>query len=85
MFAIYILESQSTSKFYIGCTADVGARLAEHQRGQTVSTRGRGPWKLVYQEPFGTFAEARQRERQLKSWKSHRSIRELIEAAQLNN
>jgi putative endonuclease len=85
MFAVYILESQSTSKFYIGCTADVGVRLAEHQRGQTVSTRGRGPWKLVYQEAFETSAEARQRERQLKNWKSHRSIQELIEAAQINN
>jgi len=32
---------------------------------------------LVYQEHFGSLAEARQRERQLKSWKSHRSIQEL--------
>jgi putative endonuclease len=79
MPAIYILESGSTRKFYIGCAEEVSVRLAEHQRGQTPSTRGRGPWKLVYQEEFPTLTEARRRERQLKSWKSHRSIQELIE------
>ncbi|MBV8051715.1 MAG: GIY-YIG nuclease family protein [Acidobacteriaceae bacterium] len=65
-------------KFYIGCTSDLSARLQEHQRGQTTSTCSRGPWKLVFQDEFETLAEARRRERQLKSWKSHRSIQELI-------
>ena len=51
-------------------------RLAEHQRGQTHLNPLRGPWTLVYQEQFDTLAEARRRERQLKSWKSHRSIQE---------
>ena len=80
MQSVYILQSESTKRFYIGCTAQVHDRLAEHQRGQTLSTRGRGPWVLVYEERFPTLAEARQRERQLKSWKSHRSIQELIQA-----
>ena len=76
---VYVIQSESTDRYYIGCAVEVLVRLAEHQRGQTVSTRGRGPWRLVYQEEFDTFPEARQRERQLKSWKSHRSIRDLIE------
>jgi predicted GIY-YIG superfamily endonuclease len=37
---------------------------------------------MVYQEQFGTLTEARSRERQLKSWKSHRSIQELIDTSQ---
>jgi putative endonuclease len=77
--AIYILQSKSSGKFYIGCAEDPSVRLAEHQRGQTISTRGRGPWLLVYREDFETLPEARRRERQLKSWKSHRSIWELID------
>jgi len=81
MPAVYILQSESTGRFYIGCAAHVLARYAEHQRGQTTSTRGRGPWILVYQERFDTLADARRRERQLKSWKSHRSIQELIEGS----
>ncbi len=78
MFSVYILRSESSSRFYIGCAADVSARLAEHQRGQTISTRGRGPWDLVYEEAFGTRTEALRRERQIKSWKSHRMIEDLI-------
>jgi putative endonuclease len=77
---VYILQSQSTSRFYIGCADQTAPRLAEHRRGQTISTRGRGPWTLVHQEPFVTLSEARRREHQLKSWKSHRSIQELIES-----
>ncbi len=80
MPAVYILQSESTKKFYIGCATQVSVRLEEHRRGQTVSTRGRGPWVLVYEKQFGTLGEAPRRERQIKSWKSHRSIQELIQA-----
>ena len=81
MPAVYILQSLTSTKFYIGCAEDPMLRLSEHQRGQTKSTRGRGPWTLVYQESFQTLFDARRRERQLKSWKSHRSIQELIEGS----
>src|SRR4029077_16189987 len=81
MPAIYILQSEKSKRFYIGCADDPVARLSEHQRGQTISTRGRGPWVLVYQEQFDTLSEARRRETQLKSWKSHRSVQELIAAS----
>jgi putative endonuclease len=80
MYFVYVLQSESTQKFYIGCAADPSARLKEHQRGQTRSTRGRGPWILVYQEKFETLSEARSREQGLKRWKSHRAVQELIDA-----
>jgi len=81
---VYVLQSESTERFYIGCGEDPLVRLAEHQRGQTPSTRGRGPWILVYEEHFEALPEARRRERQLKSWKSHRSIQELIDKTKPN-
>ena len=81
MPSVYILQSESSKKYYVGCAANISIRLAEHQRGQTRSTRGRGPWVLVHEEQFRTLVEARIRERQLKSWKSHRSIRELVASA----
>ena len=84
MPAVYVLQSESSGRFYIGCAEQPSVRLAEHQRGQTVSTRGRGPWDLVYQENFKNLSQARQRERQLKSWKSHRSIQELLDASKLH-
>jgi putative endonuclease len=79
---VYILQSESSNRFYIGSTANVEVRLGQHQRGESLATRGRGPWKLVYQEEFATAAEAVRRERQLKSWKSHRSVQELIDSMQ---
>ncbi len=78
---VYILQSDTTGRFYIGCAEDPQARLVEHNRGQTISTRGRGPWRLAYQENFETLPEARRRESLLKSWKSHRSIQELIDSS----
>jgi len=79
MPALYILQSATTKKFYVGSALDLPTREADHQRGHSPYTRGRGPWVLVYQEEYATLAEARGRERQVKSWKSHRSIQELID------
>jgi putative endonuclease len=81
MPALYILQNTTTQKYYVGSALDLPARIAEHRRGHSLYTRNRGPWVLVYQEQFATLAEARRRERQVKSWKSHRSIQELIQQA----
>ena len=78
MAFLYILQSLSTQRFYIGSTTDPKRRLAEHKRGQTPSTRNRGPWRIVYLEKFATLSEARRRERELKAWKSHTAIANLI-------
>ena len=78
MACLYILQSQANRRFYIGSTTDLERRLAEHARGQTPSTRGRGPWQLVYQEEFPSLRLARQREQQLKAWKSHAAVAELV-------
>lgn len=79
MWQVYILQSQSSGRFYIGHTADLVRRLQEHNEGQTVSTRNRGPWQLVHKEPFETKSAAYAREREIKSWKSAARIRDLID------
>jgi putative endonuclease len=79
MPALYILQSETTGRFYIGSALELEARLAEHRRKHSPYTSSRGPWKLVYQETFQTVLEARRRERQIKSWKSHRSVQELLD------
>jgi putative endonuclease len=78
MPAAYILQSESSGKFYIGSAKDLPSRLAERLRGHSPYTRNRGPWVLVYSERHSLLAEARRRERQIKSWKSHRSVQDLI-------
>ena len=83
MASLYILRSASTGKFYIGSTIDLERRLSEHNREKSLFTRGRGPWELVYREEFPTSKEARRRELQIKSWKSHLSIQKLIEVERI--
>jgi putative endonuclease len=78
---LYILQSQTTGRYYVGSTIDLERRLAEHHRAHSLATRGRGPWLLVYQETFPTLREARRREREIKRWKSAKLIAELIAAA----
>jgi putative endonuclease len=70
MFFLYILRSESTGKYYIGATKNVSIRLAQHNAGGTSSTKRYRPWKLVHTEAFDTLREARQREKQIKSWKN---------------
>jgi len=79
MFWAYILQSQSSGRFYIGHTERISNRIDEHNSGQTTSTRNKGPWVLVHQEGFDTRAEAVKRENEIKGWKSHRTIQELID------
>jgi putative endonuclease len=81
MAIVYILQSQSSGRFYIGSTDDLDRRLSEHQRGHTPSTRGRGPWRLVHREKFPTLLEARKRELEVKGWKSAKMIRALIQSS----
>jgi putative endonuclease len=78
---VYILQSETARRYYVGSTNELDRRVAEHERGHSRATRGRGPWKLVYSERFETLAEARRREIEIKQWKSANMIRALIEGS----
>ena len=77
----YILQSETTGRFYVGSTNDLDRRLSEHARNHTPSTRNRSPWKLVYQEAFPSLPEARRRESEIKRWKSTRMIRAFVQGS----
>ena len=79
MVWLYILQSRKTGRFYVGATERIDTREQEHNTGQTKSTRGRGPWMLVYSEEHPDRSSAMKRENQIKGWKSHRSIQALID------
>ncbi|HVS74558.1 MAG TPA: GIY-YIG nuclease family protein [Candidatus Acidoferrales bacterium] len=78
MGILYILQSRTTGKYYIGSSNDLNRRLSEHKRAHSLATRGRGLWELVYQESFATLAAARKREYEIKAWKSSKRIAILI-------
>ena len=66
--SVYILRNRKSGRHYIGSATDLQRRLADHQRGNTRSTRG-GVWKLVYSEALPSLSSARRREREIKSYK----------------
>ncbi len=65
-YLMYIIQSLKNQKYYTGSTGNITQRLSEHNRGQNISTRNRGPWKLVYTETFATVIEAKKREQFIK-------------------
>ncbi len=66
-YFVYVLESEIDGRLYKGQTTDISKRINEHNAGQTKSTKGYRPWKLVYSEKFETIKEAVLREKYLKS------------------
>ena len=76
---VYILESTSTGRFYIGYTRDLKERLRTHQMGEGNWTKHKGPWQLVYYETYAQDADARKRELQLKKAKNKGYLRWLTQ------
>ena len=83
MFYVYILQSISTGRFYIGHTNNLERRVAEHNNPaikNSLTTKSfAGPWKIVYAEQFETRSEAMAREKQIKSWKSRTAVNDLVD------
>ncbi|HCE43781.1 MAG TPA: hypothetical protein DET40_09555 [Lentisphaeria bacterium] len=46
MFYVYIIQSQTSGRFYVGHTEDIDNRLNEHNSGKSKSTRNKGPYCL---------------------------------------
>ena len=69
-YAVYVLKSEKTGRYYVGCTKDLDLRLQQHNKGMTKSTKGFGPWQVIHVERYENLSEARQRETKIKSWKS---------------
>jgi putative endonuclease len=80
MFYVYILQNPE-GKFYVGQTEDLASRMESHNDKLGAAgkyTRKNGPWELVWSEEHPHRASAMARERQIKSMKSARWIREAL-------
>jgi putative endonuclease len=67
---VYILQSQSTGRYYCGQTRDLLARLAQHNDPTNdlakTTKRFRGPWNHVWSKQVATGSEAMRFERRIK-------------------
>ena len=59
-------------------SVDVPERLKCHNRGKVKSTKNHRPFGLIYKEKVGSRAEARKREKYLKSSAGRRFLRKII-------
>jgi putative endonuclease len=70
-YFIYILQSQTTSQYYVGHTDDLQKRVAQHNDPDytltTFTKKHKGPWLLVHSETFATRGGAMKREQEIKA------------------
>jgi putative endonuclease len=82
MFYIYIVESESSDRYYVGHTNDTERRLREHNTTEELKyTTKYRPWKIVFSfEVSDDRGEAIKMERFIKKQKSRLFIEKLIES-----
>jgi putative endonuclease len=66
-YFVYAIQSEVDKRLYVGLSKNIGKRLKSHNNGETFSTKGYRPWKLVYSEEVGSREQAKGREKYLKS------------------
>ena len=77
MFHLYVIKSCLKDWRYIGISANIGKRLAQHNSGGVQSTKPYRPLRLIYQEVFIDKKSARRRELFLK--KNAKARKDLFE------
>lgn len=75
MYYTYILLSKKDNKMYTGYTNDLQKRFKLHQTGKVTSTKGRGPFKLIYYEACLSRTDAKKREKYLKTGMGKRYLK----------
>lgn len=74
-YVVYVLRSTVDRRLYVGMTNDFERRFHEHNAGRVRSTKSRRPLNVIYTEYVRTRAEARDREKYLKSAAGRRFIK----------
>jgi putative endonuclease len=75
MFYNYVLQSEKNKQFYIGYTANLKRRVAEHNQGLSPSTKRYMPWRLIYYEACLDQDDAKRREGYLKTTQGGRLLK----------
>ena len=82
VFTVYVLQSQSSGKIYIGQTTNLERRILQHNDLHYTRTkhtkRNSGPWQLVHSEICSSRSEAMKRERALKTGQGRAWIHQQI-------
>ena len=77
MYTAYVLQDDH-GKLYKGLTNNLERRLREHKSGHTITTSRMSGLKVVYQEIFQTFIEARSREKYFKTAAGRKFLKDKV-------
>ncbi|MDP3994254.1 MAG: GIY-YIG nuclease family protein [bacterium] len=66
-FYVYILYNPKNDFIYIGYSTNLKKRFEEHLSGQSKSTKGYLPIKLIHYEAYSNMKDAKRREKYLKT------------------
>lgn len=75
MWYTYLLLSKKDKHWYAGCTDNLRKRFKEHNEGSVISTKGRGPFIIIYYEACLSGKDAFAREKFLKSGMGKRYLK----------
>jgi putative endonuclease len=75
MVYTYVMQSEKDKKWYTGSTNDLRKRFKQHNLGQIKSTKGRGPFIIIYYEACVNDHDARIREKYLKTGMGKRYLK----------
>ncbi|MBU1202669.1 GIY-YIG nuclease family protein [Patescibacteria group bacterium] len=83
MFTTYVIYNKDKNKIYIGQTANLKQRLDRHNgklpnKTSSFTAKNKGQWLLVHKEFFTERKQAISRERELKSARGRKFIKNLI-------
>ena len=76
-FFVYILKI-SDDQYYIGSTSNIDRRIKEHKLGNHAGTRYSKLIELLLVQEYSSSSLAKKVERKLKSFKSKRIIKKII-------
>ena len=65
-YTVYIIQSLTTNRFYVGQTYDLTKRLTEHNGELADYTKKEQPWQLVWHQILTTRKEAMSMEKKIK-------------------
>ncbi len=75
---VYVLEGLESGKRYVGIAEDLQGRLMDHRSGRTKGSQLIGDFRMIYTERHESYAEARDREKFLKSGKGRAWLLRII-------
>ncbi|MBI4738906.1 GIY-YIG nuclease family protein [Candidatus Woesearchaeota archaeon] len=75
---VYVLQNLAKDRIYIGCTDNLDRRLAQHNQGESIYTKDKGLFRIIWYCCFDDEKQAFLFEKYLKGGSDRAFIRKQI-------